>query len=58
MKIDIFHAQQMVAAELLGITPRRLREMRDAPRNRDGSYSLPALVAWRTLEKVMEQVRR
>lgn len=34
------------AAALIGVTPRALREWHDAPRNRDGTYPGPALVAY------------
>ena len=34
------------AAALLSITPRALREWHDAPRNKDGTYPGPALVAY------------
>lgn len=37
---------QASAARLLGISTRTLRDSYDAPRNGDGSYSGPALVAW------------
>jgi hypothetical protein len=36
---------QIEAAALLSIAPRTLRDWHDAPRNPDGSYSGPALVA-------------
>lgn len=44
---DIRRVTQRIAAEILGVSARTLRDMPEAPRNRDGSYSLPALVAWR-----------
>lgn len=34
------------AAALLSVTPRALRDWHDAPRNKDGSYPGPALVAY------------
>jgi phage terminase Nu1 subunit (DNA packaging protein) len=41
---------QQAAAELLGVTPRTLRDWEKAggavPRNANGTYSAPALVAW------------
>ena len=37
---------QSQAASLLGVTTRSLRDWHDAPRNQDGSYPGPALVAW------------
>jgi phage terminase Nu1 subunit (DNA packaging protein) len=37
---------QTQAAALLTVAPRTLRDWHDAPRNRDGSYNGPALVAY------------
>lgn len=37
---------QTQAAALLSIAPRTLRDWHDAPRNKDGTYSGPALVAY------------
>jgi len=42
----IHRLRQKVAAELLGVTDRTLRDWHDAPRNADATYSGPALVAW------------
>lgn len=41
----IHRLSQKQAAELVGVTPRSLREWH-APRNADGSYPGPQLVAW------------
>ena len=43
---DITRLAQPVAAALLGIAPRKLRDL-PAPRNPDGTYSGPSLLAWR-----------
>jgi len=49
--MDLHHLSQKAAAELLSTTPRSLRDWEAAgqgiPRNADGTYSGPALVAWR-----------
>lgn len=44
--MHIFRLSQKVAAELIGVTPRTLRDWTDAPRNEDGTYAGPALVQW------------
>jgi phage terminase Nu1 subunit (DNA packaging protein) len=44
--MDICRLSQKVAAELLGVTPRAMRDWPDAPRNPDGTYPGPDLVAW------------
>ena len=44
--MQIHRLSQRCAAELLGVTPRALRDWHDAPRNEDGTYPGPALVAW------------
>jgi hypothetical protein len=46
MSLQIRTLSQKTAAELLGVTARSLRAWEDAPRNRDGSYPGPDLVAW------------
>lgn len=63
--MDIRRLSQKLAAELLAVTPRTLRDWSDAPRNPDGSYDGPALVAWllsrdRTggLDPTQERARR
>lgn len=62
---DIRRLKQQTAAELLGVTARTLRDWTDAPRNADGSYDGPALVAWLVqrhggsdLDPVHERARR
>ena len=42
----ITNLSQIQVATLLGVTPRTLRDWADAPRNGDGSYSGPAIVAY------------
>jgi phage terminase Nu1 subunit (DNA packaging protein) len=43
---SITNLSQIQVATLLGITPRTLRDWADAPRNDDGSYHGPAIVAY------------
>lgn len=45
-RTDLNRLTQQDAAALLGVTARTLREWPDAPRNADGTYSGPAVVAW------------
>ena len=42
----ITNLSQIQVATLLGVTPRTLRDWADAPRNADGSYHGPAIVAY------------
>jgi hypothetical protein len=44
--MDVSRLSQKTAAELLSVTPRAMRDWADAPRNRDGTYPGPLLVAW------------
>lgn len=48
----------MVAAEVIGVTDRALRDMTSAPRNRDKTYNLKKLVAWRQQELQMQWASR
>lgn len=44
--VGIRNLNQQDAAALIGVTSRTLRDWSDAPRNRDGTYSGPDLVAY------------
>ncbi len=45
--MQIHALNQRLAAEMVGVTARTLRDWSAAPRNDDGTYDGPALVAWR-----------
>lgn len=47
MKTDLHRASQTAAAEVLSITDRQLRRLKDAPRRTDGYYDIPSLVRWK-----------
>jgi len=44
--MNIHRLNQRLAAEMLSVTARTLRDWPAAPRNGDGTYDGPALVAW------------
>lgn len=52
---NIYAANQTEAAKCLGISPRTLREWVEAPRNKDRSYEIPALIEWRTKKRVRDE---
>ncbi|MEX2673394.1 MAG: hypothetical protein WD294_14940 [Phycisphaeraceae bacterium] len=55
--VGVSALKQVDAAALVGVSPRALRQWRDCPRNLDGTYPGPQLVAW-LVEREGNRVRQ